>query len=222
LVALAQRADQLVVLHLMGTHPAGRYSVALTAGQLPLYVPLAIALAGFARLAYLSESDSMIVLGGMCRIGTAGALISTLVAAPLLPIAIPVFFGSAFSQAVVPALILLPGGVLWSLQWILGRAATARSQPSLLVQSFGLTLATMVILDYVLVPRLGLAGAAIASDIASLAGLCLCVAVYRLRRPEFRIGALVPRLRDFATVVGVLRQVLRRGSLPGAAAGGQD
>ncbi|MGA3221856.1 MAG: oligosaccharide flippase family protein, partial [Acidimicrobiales bacterium] len=145
LVALAQRADQLVVLHLMGTHPAGRYSVALTAGQLPLYVPLAIALAGFARLAYLSESDSMIVLGGMCRIGTAGALISTLVAAPLLPIAIPVFFGSAFSQAVVPALILLPGGVLWSLQWILGRAATARSQPSLLVQSFGLTLATMVI-----------------------------------------------------------------------------
>ena len=77
-----------------------------------------------------------------------------MLAAALSPTVIPLLFGSDFSAATTPAAILAFAGVPWAGQWILSRSAAAAGEPNLLVVSFAVGLAVMLLLDLALVPAL--------------------------------------------------------------------
>ena len=196
LMAMSQRADQLLVYALAGTRDGGLYAVALTLGILPASVPSALSHASFPRLANLSDEEVWPLTSQIVRVGLIGGGVASIVLAILAPVFTATVFGADYRHSVVPALILMCGGLVWSMQWILARAWAARGRPMLLLISFLCSVVVMLGLDLLLLPLWGLAGAAVASVTGSLGGLVVCVVAYRRSSVGFRAALLVPRVAD--------------------------
>lgn len=109
--ALAQRADQLLVLRFAGPQDAGRYSVALTLSHLVAYGAVAVSTVSFARAAYAPDGEWQPTLALMARRSLAAGVLASAGFVILMPPAIPLLFGWEFGPAVGPALLLLPGAV---------------------------------------------------------------------------------------------------------------
>lgn len=206
---MLQRADLLMVFALAGSGPAGQYSVGLTIASLVGLLPLAISNATFPRIAKLTDSEAGELIVRACRLGIASAMVGAVVMTAVTPIAVPLLFGRAFLPAVGPTLVLVPSGLIWSAQWLLGRAWAARGRPTLLMASFGVSLAVMIAVDFAAIPRFGLMGAAIVSVVAPALGLAMCVYAYR-RSPKWphRLVEFVPRIEDFTAVAGEALKLL--------------
>jgi len=203
LVQLTARLDLVLVYRLSTPAQAGSYSIALTLGALVGSVPLALAYAAFPRLAVVDDDEARALTAQVFRMGVTSAVIAACGLALVTPVAIPFVFGSAYTSAIGPTLLLIPAGVLWSGQWLLCRAAAARGTPRPLLVSFAVSFAVMVSLDFPLIPHLGANGAALASLLASAIGLVVAVAHYR--RQGWDGTAFVPRGQDVRALVAYLR-----------------
>lgn len=206
LVALTARLDLVLVYRLSTPSEAGNYSIALTIGALVGSIPIAVSYAAFPRLAALEDAEARTLTGQVFRIGVAGALIAGVILAAAAPIAIPLLFGRPYAGAVLPTLILIPGGVLWSAQWLLCRAAAARGAPKALLASFALSFGVMIALDFALIGPLGGVGAAVASLVAPCFGLTVAWILCSRDGPNWH--DLVPRWNDAVSLFANVRAML--------------
>lgn len=216
LTVLVARIDLVMVKALAGILPAGRYSVALTVGVLATYGPFILATSTYPRLASLDEEGFATFVPWLSRMAVLGGVGTAVVLGASLPVIVPLLFGDDFSGAVAPAEALLAGGVLWSVQWVLCRARAARGDGSLLVRSFGTSVAATVLLDLLLVPPLGILGAGVASALASAAGLAVAVVSFGRRE---RLGwqeLLVPSTADVKDLARLIRSAGRLAMNPAA------
>ena len=197
-VTLASRIDVLVVYWLAGRAQAGYYSVALTLGQLVIYVSFSMAFASYPRLAYVSDTEAAWLVAKISRIGLAASVVVASALMLLIPFILPLFFGEAYRPSIGPALLLVVGGLVWSELWLLSRAAVARGNTGLQLRSFAATLTLMLALDFLLVPQLGIMGAALASVAGPGVGLLICIRAYRKSGlGELTIRNLFPHIEDF-------------------------
>ena len=175
-LVLAMRADLLAVQALLGTAPAGLYSVSLTLGGLAVFAPAALSASSAPKMAQLSESDFRLALRHLVRQALFAA---TAVVAPLIfaaPVALPAVFGDSFQDAVPAAMILAGAALPYSAQLVICRARAAHGQPETMRRSYAASLGVMLSLDWLLIPRLGITGAAVASLGAAVAGLLVALA----------------------------------------------
>jgi O-antigen/teichoic acid export membrane protein len=206
LVQMTGRLDLILVYRIGGSASAGRYSVALTLGALVGSIPMAIAFASFPRLPKVTEAEAPGLIASLFRMGVAASIVCTVVLAALSPFFLTLVFGSAYRGALVPSLILLPGGALWSGQWILTRAAAARGMPRSLFVSFTFSFVIMIALDLVLIRPWGIIGAAAASCVSSALGFVISVVFYLRSGGDWR--PLVPRYRDAALMITTVREMV--------------
>lgn len=203
LVTLTGRLDLVLVYRLRDSTTAGSYSVALTIGALVAMVPIVIAYVVYPRLARIDEVEARRIttqafrLGMVFAAGIAGAL------ALLTPLAVPAIFGSAYRGATVPTLVLLPGGVLMSGQWLLCRAAAARGKPKALSMSFLASFVTMIALDFLLIPSFGAVGAAIGALASSIVGIG--ISFYYYVRWGWQISSFMPNGSDVDLLMSTMR-----------------
>lgn len=204
LTLAAGRADLLLVLALLGDDDAGHYSVALTVGTLAGLGSFAMSYAIFPRLPTLDREAALSLAARAARLGLASSLIAAIALAAVIPLALPVLFGSEYQSSVGPGLLLIVAGIPLSGQWMLGRSAAALGDPNLLARSFAVSLGVMVVLDLGLLPVAGLYGAASASLGSSVAGLIVCIRAYHAN--GLNLSDLLPRPSDCADVGrGLLR-----------------
>jgi len=120
---------------------------------------------------------------------------------------IAVAFGPGFRAAIVPMLVLLPGVWFLGLGMVIAGDLGGRGRPGLSSVLGGLAAAFTVGLDLLLIPPLGVMGAALASVGAySIFGVASLVALSRVSGIPVR-ELIVPRRSDFLAY----REVLRRG-----------
>lgn len=205
---LVARLDVLIVYGLLGPSDAGIYSVGMTGAELVTYGPYALAVAAFPAVAHASSPEIRSVIGRTARMSAVSGLIVAVALAPVLPFVIPLVFGAEFVGSVSVALLLLAAMVLSGQQWVLCRCLGARGQTGPLFQSYLFTLLAMVGLDLLLIPPLGLTGAALGSIAAHLGGL-LVVARAALRHVG-DVSALVPGWADVEDLLVTLRGWVRR------------
>jgi O-antigen/teichoic acid export membrane protein len=127
------------------------------------------------------------------------------------PFALPGLFGADFDGA-VPDLQILTFGVLGIILIRLpGNALAARGRPGLQSLGMGMAFAVTVVLDILLIPPFGGAGAAAASLMAYTAGGVVMSAVFmRLLRVPGR--ALLPTRTDLVDAVAFGRDLAARHS----------
>src|SRR5262245_16752752 len=118
--ALHFRLDQLMINLWVGTSALGIYSVSVNFAEAVFLLDSAIAAAALHRISS-SEPDAsyrltkrlvgpQLAISGLLGLAIAGAS----------AIAIPRLYGDAFSSAVVPLLVLIPGIVAWSTSKLIG------------------------------------------------------------------------------------------------------
>ncbi|MFZ0060495.1 MAG: oligosaccharide flippase family protein, partial [Pyrinomonadaceae bacterium] len=162
--ALIFRADLLVVNHFRGAAEAGVYSVTSQVALMLMLLPGVIATLLFPRVT--AEQDLRGETTCLVSRHTAFLLLFCCLAAIPLSYLLSLLYGAAFSDVTVQLLILLPGVYLVGIESVLVQHLNAGGLPRAIPWSWIVTLATNIILVFVLVPRFGARGAAVASTLS--------------------------------------------------------
>lgn len=164
---LNERLDQLVISTVLAPAKLGLYVVAVTLTSLISLVGSSVAMVALPVLARLRSVPEQIAYARRLIILTLS--LSTLVAVPMTvfaPQLLELFFGRSFRAAEGPARILLVAAVLLSAGRALGAILKAIGRPLQAGLADGIALAVTVVTLTVLLPLLGLVGAAISSLLA--------------------------------------------------------
>jgi O-antigen/teichoic acid export membrane protein len=118
--------------------------------------------------------------------------------------AVPLLFGAAYRDSVLPLWILLPGVWCMAVQGILANDLGGRDYPRAILGIWSVLLMTNVGLNLVWIPRFGMVGAAASSTVAYALSLLLMGRYWLRRFPEIRATEL------FRLESGELRRLLDR------------
>jgi O-antigen/teichoic acid export membrane protein len=197
------RLDQLLVVPLIGLSQLGIYSVAITVGMLPVSFGMGLSFAAFKGIPATVEGQSPALVSRAVRLSIPPLVMLTLLVALPVPVVVPLVFGSQFEAAVIPCLLLLPGALAMSITHSVWQTADALGRPGVSSIAQVLSLVVTVVLLMILLPSLGIAGAAIATSVAYL--LRLVISMYLLGR--IGVKHFLPQRGDVAESI---RELLGR------------
>lgn len=164
--ALNYRLDALIVNALVGNVTLGLYSVAVSSAEVLTLIPTAVDYVLYPKVARARGGEksrlTLLALGGSLYVVLAAA-VGLGIALPWL---IPMLYGGAFAGSLAPAFWLLPGMVSLTVVKIVCHVVAGFGRPEYATYTTVLGLAFTVPLDFILIPRMGIIGAAVASSIA--------------------------------------------------------
>jgi O-antigen/teichoic acid export membrane protein len=174
------RIDQYICAYFLTPADVGHYAIAVNLAMLLLKIPEASGTVMFPRLAASDEQTAHVATTRICR-HTLFLLSLGVVAFGLAgPLLIPWVFGHEYRGAIAPLLILLPGTLSHALYQLLSRNFTSRGRQEVNIVAAGVALVLNVGLNVALIPRYGIAGAALANGLSyGVAALTLLVAFVR-------------------------------------------
>ncbi len=195
---LNARLDVAIVGALIGPAALGIYAVASRYAELLRLPSLAmnyVLYPDYARDGGVVAADKARAM--LPRIGwiPAALAVPMALAAPLV---LPLFYGSAFKEAVLPACVLLIGLAGSGVIGVISAFLQGAGRPGLYSAAVGAGLPVTVVLDLLLIPHFGVIGAAVASTAAyatTTGVLVACFrAVTRAEEPAVRApGAVEPK-----------------------------
>lgn len=203
-VFLLFRVDQVMVGRMLGFEALGIYALAVALAEV-LWIasdPIAQALlphqvrAGASRDRALASEAARVCL----LVAATGGVVAWLAA----PWAVELLYGPAFAGAVWPFRLLLPGVAIFAGYRPMHAVLLKEGRPVLASVLGGGALLANVVLNLVLVPEMGVAGASIGSSVA-YGGLVLAYAAIT-RGPDAGWAALLPRPSDVALLASGMRR----------------
>lgn len=192
-----ERGDLMMISLFLSSAQLGLYSIALSLASPIFLVGASVATVTMPAVAEMDDRTAMKQRLG--RFVRATVLLSSLAGAALfvvVPVLIELFFGSAFAPATDAARLLLVAGVVLSTNVALGGGLRGLGSPLAPGLAEGLATAVTVVALAVLLPALGLLGAALASLLAYGSSLVCMVAFLRYRLGVSVIDLLMPRWSD--------------------------
>ena len=196
---LHYRIDIYLIAYFLNPAEVAFYSIAVNITNPILHIPDAIGTVIYPKLAGSSDADAHARTAVTCR----HTLFATVVAAVFYAIvgskALMIFYGERYAPAIRPMLLMLPGIIMISLYQILTRNFTSRNRQQVNIVAAAMALAVNTTLNLILIPRLGIAGAAISTAISySLAALTLLFVFVRESGGSLR-GTILIRAADLAS-----------------------
>jgi stage V sporulation protein B len=209
------RIDQFILVYLRSPADVGFYVVGVNIVNLLLRIPDAAGTVMFPRLAASDRQTAQVTTTRVCRHTLFLTGLGVLGIALIAPIAIPLLYGHSFDAAIRPMLILLPGALMMALYQILTRSFTSDAKQGINIVAAATALCMNVGLNFVLIPRYGASGAALANGISyGTAATILLVAFLRESGLGIRRTLLVNRA-DLGDLFRAARRIA--GRVPGFA-----
>jgi O-antigen/teichoic acid export membrane protein len=206
LLFLHLRSDMFLVQGFLGPAALGQYSVAVILAETVLLMTDSLSIAILPRQMANSPKEAAAVAVRGAKVGLILALLAATFWAAFGRSMIELFFGTAFSPAYGPLVALLPGMVFLGIQRICGAPLLRLGRPFRFACVYAVAFAANVLLNVVLIPRLGLVGAGLASSSSYGLGAALLFA-WTARTAGLSIAsAVLPTRADWLFV----RQALRR------------
>jgi O-antigen/teichoic acid export membrane protein len=173
--------DQLVLSIFVPPRDLGLYAVAVTVAFAVCFVPQAAGIVTLAAGSNASPEGARAVIARAYKLSLLWLLLVCALLYVFVPFLMTHVFGAQFAGAVLACRILLPGMVAVGLTQVLYEGARALGDPA--IPSYAEGFATIVTLAslYVLLPRVGFVGAAIASSLAYGSSHGLTLALYSSR-----------------------------------------
>jgi O-antigen/teichoic acid export membrane protein len=209
-LTLNLRLDTLLVAGLAGAREVGLYSIAVLVAELVWLPTWALAQAMRAPQAGAEPAAAAEVTARGLRMTLVVSAVCGLGLAILAPLVVTVVFGSEFAPAVTALWLLLPASAGMA-AWRLLSVILARLAPIWLTAGISLVaLVANCVLNVLLIPPLGIAGAALASTASYGCGALLALSRFR-RITGLPRSELLPRRADLADLREVVRpRTLRR------------
>jgi O-antigen/teichoic acid export membrane protein len=210
------RTDQILMGFIATEAALGLYAVAVNVSEVLLYLPSSAATALLPLIARTEPArrgpETLRAFRSVIFVTGAGVAIAAL----LGPVLLPVVFGDAFDESIIPFLWLLPGTFGFAASAVFSNALVGSSSPGLSSLGPMVSLVLGFALDLALIPPYGATGAAAAASVAFLFGGATALLTYRRVSPFPWRTMLVPHRGDLdvlAALAGPLRRVRpRRGT----------
>jgi O-antigen/teichoic acid export membrane protein len=203
LATLSKQVDQVLVVGILSAEQMGVYAVALAASRVPQILHSAVVTVVLPKASGLDHDRVVMMVGRAARLSTVIAFVFGALLVPVLPFLIPSVYGSAFAHAATVAQVLTLEALIGGLVFVLSQSFMALGRPGLVTFLQGLGLSVAIPAMLILLPRLGLIGAALAlliSTIARLAFLLLSFPMI-LKKP---IPNLLPTTEDLRALIRAL------------------
>ena len=160
---LSYRADIFLVSALLGDAAAiGLYAMAVSFAEISFQVPDSVATVFYPRVAGSERAAAHRMAPSMARFTLLLTAVAAVALIPLVWVAIRIVL-PAFDGSLLPFLLLLPGTVALGLSKVLSGYISGLGRPGVVSVVAGTALAVNLILNLVLIPPLGITGAALAS-----------------------------------------------------------
>lgn len=214
---LNYKLDVFIVSFFAGSASVGRYTLAVSLAQLLWLMSNSVASVLLPKVAASTDiADNIRHTTRVNRLSLWATAIFALALGLLASQAIPVLYGEAFRPSINALLWLLPGIVVFSIANVLAAYIAAVGKPRLNLLVSCVSLIVTVVLDLMLIPRLDIVGASIASTASySLASVLIIVLFIRETGASLR-GVLLPTAEDVRFLSSLARPILRRAGLQGA------
>jgi O-antigen/teichoic acid export membrane protein len=201
---LHARVDLYMLAYFLSPAEVAFYAIATKLAELLFLVPQSLGVALYPRLAGHDPRAADALTARACRVVASVVLPAAMALMLGGPWLLTFFYGSAYAGATQPLRLLVPATCSMSLYFLLSRNFTSRNRQEVNLLAAGVALGGNVALNAVLIPRLGVTGAAASSLLSyGLAATILTVAFLRNSRLRLR-DMLLPRPADFSSIAAVL------------------
>lgn len=194
----------------VSTDQVGYYTLAVSIAELVWLVSESIMIVTLPYIASAAESNKARMAATACR----NALILTIIAglglAAVIRPAIILVYGEAYLPAVVPFLVLLPGAMIMAIFRVLYDYLLINHDPLYLGIATGTATAINVAANFFLVPRLGIAGASLASVISYSVTSIMAIYLFKRTAPVPVREILWPTASDWREHRRLLGRLTRR------------
>jgi O-antigen/teichoic acid export membrane protein len=189
---LHYRIDLYLIALLLNPEQVAFYSIAVNMTHPILQIPDAIGTVIFPKLAGSSDAAAHERTAVTCRHTLFATLIAAIVYAGIGSQIMVLFYGQRYAPAIPPMFMMLPGIIMISLYQILSRNFTSRNRQQVNIVAAGVALSVNATANLILIPRLGIVGAALSTAVSySLAALILLTVFVRESGGSFRKTVLV-------------------------------
>ena len=190
LSAMIFRIDVLMINHMIGEEQTGYYSVATGLCNLLYILPVVVGTILFPKLSSSDDQASRwsLTFKTACVVG-AVMLFASVMLVLLGKYVIIFLYGNKFRASYLPFVIMLPGVLVWSVESIFRKFLNTDPEKGFrieIVYIWSIVIPMNIVLNFILIPRIGTVGAAIASTASFLtvAALVLIFSFREARRLE--------------------------------------
>ena len=177
---LSGQVDQTLVIHFLSATSFGLYGVALNMSRTLAIFALSLNTVLFPKASGLEKAEAIALVGRSARLTFAVTAVAGGLLCLVLPTVIPLVYGKEFAPVVLLLRILTVEAILGTTANVLWQAFMATGRPGVVTAMQAAGLATAVPVMLVLIPRLGLPGAAVALVISTTLRLGLVLVCYPL------------------------------------------
>ncbi|ADJ13944.1 polysaccharide biosynthesis protein [Halalkalicoccus jeotgali B3] len=161
--------DILLLQPMVGSHETGLYKAALVIAEFLWLIPTAVQIIFIQSSSEMWSRDASEEITSMVSTATRYTLVlTTLLLLGIAALAAPfmeLYFGPEFGAAVVPMLLLLPGVLGFAVARPIYAIGQGKGELQILIVATGTAAVINLALNLLLIPRYGMAGAAIATSI---------------------------------------------------------
>jgi O-antigen/teichoic acid export membrane protein len=201
------RLDVFIVNYFLDTSQVGLYAIGVLVSEALWQIPNAIAVALLPRTARTAEAGSIPFTCAVVRHVFLIACASGVAVALFSPFLIPLIFGARFSPSVMVIWWILPGTIALAVGKVMAADLAAREKPEYSSIFATLALIVTVVLDLLLIPRMGITGAALASSVAYIVDtILLGRALIRHLNVSWEV-LLIPTRADFSLYRDTWRRI---------------
>jgi O-antigen/teichoic acid export membrane protein len=201
--ALNYRLDVLLVAYFVGVQAVAEYVIAVAVAQLlwlpsqamqPVILPRLTAMTDTAERVQHTRQVTRLMLALTAVMAAALAVVG--------PWMVRVLFGAAFSPSIVPLWALLPGIAIYSVTNILASFLGAIGRPGVNLAVATVALVPTIGLNLLLLPRIGILGAALASTVSYSVSAMLTLGIFCWRTRSGPVAVLLVTRGDVQQLGG--------------------
>jgi O-antigen/teichoic acid export membrane protein len=206
LTTLAGRIDQAMVVGLLSSASFGLYVVAISGSRIPGVLGTALNTVLFPTASGLAKERAIALVTRSARAVFACTALAAAAFMLILPVIVPLVYGKDFSPVIGLTQLLTVAVVFGTTTGTFNQAfmATGRPEVATLLQCLGLCITVPLL--YLLIPRFGLTGAALAVDVSYALRLVFVVVCFPLFLGE-RLPGFLPTRQDLRELFGRFRHV---------------
>ncbi|MEH7415790.1 polysaccharide biosynthesis C-terminal domain-containing protein, partial [Neobacillus drentensis] len=204
---LNYRSDQILINHFLGKKELGIYSIAVSLSELAFSIPQSVSGALMGRLVNQNQSQNETIIKTI-KYSFYITLIAVGIGVLLSPVIIFIY-GSNYVDAISILRILFIGIVFATIGKVIAPIAVADGKPAIHLYISLASLIINVVFNYLLIPKYGIKGSAIASAISYLIyGTLYALFLLTSKKISFQ-DIFILNKSDLISIVSVYKKILK-------------
>ena len=202
---LNYRLDLLIIAALLTSAEVGQYSVAVVIAETIWYIPSSLGQILYPKTASSDTKAANTFTPFVCRTNILLTSIAILILYGISGTIIPWLFTSEFYPSVMALKLLLPGTLFLGINKVLASDLTGRGFPQYSTYAAFFSLIFTIIFDFLLIPRFGINGAALASSISYMISALIIIYLFIKTTGVRPLDLLILRAGDIVDYRRVLK-----------------